>query len=326
MGVFLVTFQAVAALLGIGVVGFWIIGKRHLPASALGLLTSIAIDITLPCLVLGNIITGFSPQQFPGWWQMPLWWIGFTCVTLLLAYVTAFLVKLEYRGEFIISLLFQNAIFLPLIIIVGLFRNPNPFLVNVFLFVFLQPSLVFSTYSLFFGRKAGPQKLNWRRIVNPILIVTIIGLIIGLAGIQNYVPRFIVMILTLIGAMAVPLFMLILGGNVYNDFVYKSETKRKIYVNEVTKFTIVKNLLFPVVFWGLLIWLHPDYTTAFVIILQAAVPPITAIPILAERSGGIRAITNQFIVASFLFSIISIPLMIFVFSLFFPFPPLSLNP
>jgi len=54
MNVFLVTFQAVAALLGIGVVGFWIIGRRHIPANALALLTSIAIDISIPCLVLGT--------------------------------------------------------------------------------------------------------------------------------------------------------------------------------------------------------------------------------------------------------------------------------
>jgi len=320
MDVFLITFQAVAALLGIGLVGFWIIGKRHLPASALGLLTSIAIDITLPCLVLGNIINGFSPRQFPTWWHMPLWWIGFTLVSLVLSYLSAFLVKLEYRGEFIISLLYQNAIFLPLIVIVGLFENPNPYLINVFLFAFLQPSLVFSTYSLFFGRKAGPQNLNWRRIVNPVLLVTILGLVIGLIGIKDYIPDFIIMILTLIGAMAVPLFMLILGGNVYNDFVHEGKTNRKLYSNEVIKLIVVKNLVFPLVFLGVLIWLHPDYPTAFVIILQAAVPPITAIPILTERAGGNRAITNQFIVASFVFSIISIPAMIYLFSLFFPFP------
>jgi predicted permease len=320
MGIFLITFQAVAALLGIGLVGFWIIGRRRLPAIALGLLTNIAIDISLPCLVLGNIITDFSPQQFPRWWHLPLWWIGFTAVAFLLSFISAFSVRKEKRGEFIISLLYQNGIFLPLLVIVGLFKNPQIYLVSVFLFVFLQPSLVFSTYPLFFGQKAGPQKLNWRRIVNPVLVVTIIGLIIGLVGIKPYIPGFVVTILNLIGAMAVPLFMLILGGNVYNDLMYQEKGNRKIYMNEVIKFTLIKNLLFPMVFLGLLIWLRPDYTTAFVVILQAAVPPITAIPILTERSGGDRAITSQFIVASFVFCIVSVPLVIYLFSQFFPFP------
>ena len=187
MDVFLITFQAVAALLGIGLVGFWIIGRRHLPANALALLTNIAIDICLPSLVLGNIITDFTPQQFPDWWHLPLWWIGFTAIALFLSYISAFSVNKENRGEFIISLLYQNGIFLPLLVIVGLFRNPEVYLVSVFLFVFLQPSLVFSTYSLFFGRKAGPQKLDWRRIVNPVLVVTVIGLVIGLAVVSAFI-------------------------------------------------------------------------------------------------------------------------------------------
>jgi hypothetical protein len=82
----------------------------------------------------------------------------------------------------------------------------------------------------------------------------------------------------------------------------------------------VKNLVFPLAFLGLLIWLKPDFPVALIIIMQASVPPITAIPIFTERSGGNRAITNQFIVASFVFSITSIPAMIFLFSRFFPFP------
>ncbi len=160
----------------------------------------------------------------------------------------------------------------------------------------------------------------WKRILNPVLVVTVIGLIFGLLGLQVYVPDFILTILNLIGGMAVPLFMLILGGNVYNDFQYKEKGVRRFYFKEVVKFTLIKNLLFPLVFLSLLIWIKPDYTVAFTVILQAAVPPITAIPILTERRGGNRAITSQFIVASFVFSIVSIPLVIFIFNRFFPFP------
>jgi malate permease and related proteins len=322
MSVFLVTFQAVVALLGIGVLGFWIIGRRQMPSNALGLLSSIAIDIALPCLILANILTQFSPQSFPDWWHLPLWWLGFTIVTVILSNATSFLVKKELRGEFAMSLFFQNGIFFPLIIIAGLFGSTSTYLVELFLFIFLQASIVFATYSLFFRKQAPVAEsiFNWRRIVNPVLVVTIFGLAIGLGGVRNYVPNFLIMILTMIGAMATPLFMLILGGNVYNDFMTRTAGGQKIYTSEVIKFTLVKNLLFPLVTLGLLVWLHVDYPIAFIIILQAAVPPITAIPILAERSGGNRAVTSQFIVASFVFSIISIPAVVYLFSLFFPFP------
>jgi malate permease and related proteins len=319
MDTFAITFQAVAAMLGIGVLGFWIIGRRHIPSNVLSLLTSIAIDIAIPCVVLSNIITQFSPKEFPDWWHLPIWWIGFTAVTLALSLSTSLIAKREIRGEWAISLLFQNGIFFPLIIIGGLFKDPAVYLVQLFLFIFLQPTIVFSTYPLFFKKKS-EEPVNWQRIINPVIIVTIIGLIIGLTGISAHIPHFLIMILTLIGGMALPLFMLILGGNVYNDFKYSGKEGKKIYWWEVIKFVLVKNLLFPLVFLGLLIWLRPDYSIALIIILQAAIPPITAIPIFAERSGGNRMIASQYIVGSFIFSVVSIPLVIFIFSRYFPFP------
>jgi hypothetical protein len=216
--------------------------------------------------------------------------------------------------------LYQNGIFFPLVIIGGLFKDPAVYLVQLFLFILLQPTMVFSTYSYFFKNRPQEQVFNWKRIINPVIVFTLIGLFIGLAGVAHFIPDFLIMIVTLVGGMALPLFMLILGGNVYNDFMYSGKEGKKVYWVEVLKFILVKNLVFPLVFLGLLIWLKPDFSLALIIILQAAIPPITAIPIFAERNGGNRIIASQYIVGSFIFSIITIPLIIFLFSRYFPFP------
>jgi predicted permease len=321
MNAFLVTFQAVTALLGIGIVGFWIIGRRNIPAAALVLLTSIAIDITLPCLALGNLLINFSPQNYPQWWRMPLWFVGFQGLALLLSWAFAFIVNSKFRGEFSLSLFLQNGIFFPLIIIAGLFPGHQAgYVVTLFLFTMFQPSVAFTSYPYFFRNQAPAQGFKLSRIFNPVLIATLIGVAFGLLRISRYVPEFATMILAMIGAMAIPLFMLILGGNVYNDFKQGRAAGRGFYWAEIGKFVLVKNILFPLVFLGLLVWLKPDYPLAFIIILQAAVPPITAIPIFTERSGGNRAITSQFIVASFVASIVTIPSLFWAFTKFFPFP------
>jgi predicted permease len=114
--------------------------------------------------------------------------------------------------------------------------------------------------------------------------------------------------------------MLILGGNVYNDFMYSQKGKRRFDTGEIIKFVLMKNVLFPLVCIGLLVLLKPDFTIAFIIMLQAAVPPITAVTIFAERCGGNRAMTSQYIVGSFVFSLISIPAVVYLFGLFFPLP------
>lgn len=320
MSVFLVTLQAVFALLGIGLLGFWIIGRRRVPSDTLAFLSSLAIDIALPLLVLANLISDFSPQEYPDWWRMPLWWLGFTAVALGLSLSASFLVRKEVRREFTSSLFYQNGLFFPILIMGGIFGQGNPYLVTLFVFMIFFPSMVFSTYTLFFGKGIGKEGLNWRRIVNPVLVATIVGLIIGLARARDYIPDFLVTIVNMVGAIATPLFMLILGGNIYNDLMHKTDNGKKWYIREVAGFVVVKNIIFPLVFLALLLWLRPDFRIALTIILQAAVPPITAIPILVERCNGNRRITSQFVVASFLVSTFSIPAVIYLFSRFFPLP------
>jgi predicted permease len=320
MNVFLTTLQAVLALLGIGLLGFWIIGRKRVASDTLAFLQSLAIDIALPLLVVGNLISGFSPQLYPDWWRFPLWWLGFVTVSLALSLSASFLVRKEIRSEFTISLFYQNGLFLPILIIEGLFGQDNPYLVPLFLFVIFHPSVIFGTYTLFFGKRVQKEKLNWRRIVNPVLVATIAGLVIGLVSVNKYVPEFLITIVTMVGAITIPLIMLILGGNIYNDFMYKADNKRKWYIPEIVKFVVMKNVVFPLVYLALLLWLRPDLTVALIVIIQAAVPPITAIPILVERCGGNRQIASQCFFASFIFCIVSIPAVIYLFSRFFPIP------
>jgi predicted permease len=320
VSVFVITLEAVLALLGIGVLGFWIIGRRRVPSDTLAFLQSLAIDIALPLLVVGNLISDFSPQAYPDWWRMPLWWLGFTIVAFALSLSASFLVGKEIRSEFTISLFYQNGLFFPVLIIGGLFGGDNPYLVPLFLFLIFHPSMIFSTYTLFFGKRIQKEKLNWRRIVNPVLVATVVGLVIGLVSANEYIPRFLTTIVTMVGAIAIPLIMLILGGNIYSDFMYKADNNRRWYIREVIKFVVIKNVVFPLIFLALLLWLRPDSTIALIVMLQAAVPPITAIPIFVERCGGNRQIVSQFVVASFIFSVFSIPALIYLFNRFFPIP------
>jgi predicted permease len=320
MSVFLTTLQAVLALLGIGLLGFWIIGRRRVPSDTLAFLSSLAIDIAIPSLVIANLVSGFSTQGYPDWWHMPLWWLGFAVVALALSLSASFLVRKEIRSEFTISLFYQNGLFFPVLILEGLFGGDNPYLVPLFLFVIFHPSMIFSTYTLFFGGRIKREQLNWRRIMNPVLVATLVGLVIGLVSANDYIPEFLIIIASMVGAIATPLFMLILGGNIYGDLMYKADNRRRWYIREVVSFVVIKNVVFPLIFLALLLWLRPDSSIALIVVLQAAAPPITAIPILVERCKGNRQIASQFIVASFIFSILSIPAVIYLFNRFFPIP------
>jgi predicted permease len=116
--------------------------------------------------------------------------------------------------------------------------------------------------------------------------------------------------------MALPLVMIILGGSLYLNF----QQKGRFYFREIAKFVLVKNIIFPLAFIGVLVLLKPSYNIALLLLLQAAVPPVTAVPILTERAGGNKGITTQFVFASFVASMLTIPGAFFLFTHFFPLP------
>ena len=305
------TFESVALLLGIGVLGLMIIGRRILPREALGVLSILALDIALPSLVFVNILVNFKPSEFQGWWLLPLWWVGLTLFLGGLTAVFSLLPKPENRREFAVSLFFQNALFFPLAILTGMFGSDSPYIVDLFFFILVFPSLLFSTAHLFFG--TSQASFSWGKILNKILLATLAATLLRLTGTGDFIPDFVISALKMVGDMALPLLLLILGGSIYLDF----KDKGRFFPLEAAKFVLVKNVLFPLCALGLLMVVRPPYHVALLIILQAAVPPVTAVPILTERFGGNRDIVNQFMVTSFAASLLSIPVMMALFGVVF---------
>jgi malate permease and related proteins len=327
MHVFNITLQSVAALLAIGLLGFWIIKRHIIPENILQFLAVLAIEIALPCIVFVNIINQFSPSSSVNWWQYPLYWLVFSAITLILSLIAMFVSAKATRREFAISLFFQNGLFFPFIIITGIFGSTNAYVAVLFIFIALHPTLFFSTNHLFFkrsniqtekGLKKDEPRGNMRlgRIVNPVLVSTVLAASVKLSGTEKYLPPFILTMFQMVGGMSMPLLMLILGGSLYVDF----QTKGPIYIKEVMKFVLIKNVIFPLAFIAMLSFTRPAYPVALIIFLESAVPPITGIPIYTQRHGGNSSITNQFILGSFLFSILSIPLMFDLFTKYFPMP------
>jgi hypothetical protein len=305
------TFESVALLLGLGMLGFWMLSRRILFGEAIGFLSTLALDIALPCLVFVNIVLQFQPEDFPGWWQLPLWWLGFTVFTGSMTGLSMLAAKTGLRREFGITLFFQNGLFFPLAILTGMYGSDSPYIVHLFFFMLLFPTLFFSASHFFFGSQV--KKLDWAKIVNRVLIATILATVIRLTGVHHYVPGFLIVGLKMIGNMALPVLMIILGGNIYIDF----QNKGNLYVGEITKFLIVKNVLFPLACLFLLLLVRPPYHIALLMILQSAVPPITAVPLFVERFGGNRNLVNQFVFTSFILSLITIPFAIYLFGCFF---------
>lgn len=311
MQILSVTFTGVATLLIIGLLGFWLLRRNIITGSILPPLSFLAIDIALPCFIFVNITTKFEPSANPLWWTLPLWWAGFTVIAAIFSYLSSLTVKGEIRREFITCLFFQNGIFFPLAIISSMFGSDSAYLVDLFLLTLFYPAFFFNVAPYVNKRKS--YKINVKRVFNPVLIVTVIAVLTKIAGIDSYIPQFVISGISLTGQMAVPLLMIVLGGNIFLDF----KNTEKVFIMETLKFVAFKNFILPGIVLGLLVLIKPGYSIALILILQSAVPPVTAAPIIIEREEGNRAIAIQFLVASFLASIVSLPVIVMLFSMFF---------
>ncbi|KYK24271.1 hypothetical protein AYK25_00060 [Thermoplasmatales archaeon SM1-50] len=311
MDIFAITFQSVIVLLGIGVSGFLIVQRKVVAEDALGALSSLALDLALPCLVFVNIISSFSPQETPDWWVLPIWWLVFTGIAALLTGMFMFISHKMTRREFAMSIFLHNGLFFPLAILTGMFGSSSPYLVSLFLFMMLYPAFLFNIYPFFFGKSQ--RKINLKRIFNVVFVSTLLALTIRFADIETYIPSAVLSILSMLGAMTVPLLMLVIGGNLSLTF----QRKGKIYSVEIAKFVFIKNIMFPLMFLGVLLVIWPSYHIALLLMLQSAVPPVTALPMFIKRVGGNESIVNQFLLGSFIFSLVTIPLMMSLFTLFF---------
>ena len=160
MDIFVIVLQSVLILLGIGLIGFWITRRGIIPENVLGFLSRLAIDIALPCLVFASILVNFSPEKFPDWWQLPLWWFLFAAVSLVLTLVTMFLSRKGTRGEFGMNLLYQNGLFFPLIVISGVFGTDAPYLPQLYVLSSSTPSCSSAPTTCFSGKYAVRRASN----------------------------------------------------------------------------------------------------------------------------------------------------------------------
>lgn len=303
--------EAILLLLGIGVVGYFMLARGIAKPDILPYLSTLALEVSLPLYVFATLVQQFDPSTNGRWWAFPLWWAFFAAVTLLMALVLGRTFPADIRKESVVAMYLYNSLFVPLALIVGLFGTTSVHVAELFLFTLFSVAFYFNFYPVLFrGRteQAGPRGFarDWKKLFNPLIRMTLFTLAIILLGWSAKIPTVIVSIAQKVGDLAFTLVMLTLGGYIYLDM----RSAGRVRLGAVAQFVLFKNVVFPLVFLGIIYALQPGYNVALLLTLSAAAPPLSTIPILTARQNGDVAISNQYLVASFLASIVTVPLMI----------------
>ncbi len=298
--------EALLILFLMSACGWWLRSRKAITPAAMPVLGYIALDVALPCLIFVVIIRRFHPSGMQDWHLLPLGWVAFTLVTLPLSLAAGYAARPFVRREFRLCCFYPNALFFPLAILTEMFGADSDAVAKLFLLTFLFPAFFFNTHTMFLR---GNLRLDWRKTLHPVLLTTLAAMLICLGGFTNRVPDLLLKALQQIGAASVPLLMIVLGARIREDY----ENRGPIYWREILAFVGIRNLLFPLLFFAAFPFLHIPRELGFLLLLQAAMPPVTAAPIVVEREDGNAAFTSQLVLASYAAALVTIPLSTWLF-------------
>ena len=306
--------EAIILLLGIGAVGYFMLARGIAKPDILPYLSTLALEVSLPLYVFATLITQFDPAKNSRWWAFPLWWVLFAAVTLVLALLLGRAFPNDIRREAVSAMYLHNSLFVPLALIVALFGTTSVHVAELFLFTLFAVAFYFNFYPVLFRERAdfAGRKFfahDWKKLFNPLIRTTLFTLAIIFLGLAPKVPAVVVSVAQKVGDLAFTLVMLTLGGYIYLDM----RDAGSVRVGAVLRFILFKNIVFPLVFLGIIYAVKPQYNIGLLLLLSAAAPPLSTIPILTGRQNGDVAISNQFLVGSFLASIVTIPSMVALF-------------
>ncbi len=197
---------------------------------------------------------------------------------------------------------FSNCGFMGIPVINALYGPEAIFYVAIFLIPF---NILVYTYGvmLLSGNDAESKiKINIKKILNPVVVTSIITLIIYFAGIKT--PYVVNETVSLLGAVTTPLAMITIGSNLSYISVKEVFLDWKMYV-----FAVLRLLLFPTAIWLVFRFFIKDAMLLNVMVVIAAMPVAANVTLISNEYGGDATTVAKATFITTLLSLGSIPVL-----------------
>ncbi|MFC1566257.1 AEC family transporter [bacterium] len=319
MSNFLVSFKVIGLgtleIFLLGLTGFFLVQRKMLGKVCISTLSTLVINVTLPCLIFTSVVTRFSTEKYPSWWIYPICAILLMCAASMFGLIiTKFNKNLAEKREYISLFTFNNANYLPIPLIAAMFPKEQAETYFVYVFLFLLGFIPFmASFGVMLAAGKKFNKENIKDIFNPPLFAILSSLFIAYFGLTSYIPNILLNPMKLLGACTVPLAMIILGGIICLNFSNKLKISPKI----VIELALVKLILLPLIAFFIVKNFPVNFRSlGFIIMLQAAMPPATSLTAISEKFGGNSAFIGQVTFYIYIISLFTIPVMMGLYMYF----------
>lgn len=302
---FLTLADAVGRIMLVVLLGGVLVRRGYVQSDWIKGLAGVTVNVFTPALIFTKLIKGFDADRMPYWWLIPLG-------TVLIIGLTMALGLLLFYGDFkrksaLIGLSsLQNANYL--ILPIGLLVYPtqfDEFATYVFLVVLGISPLLWSVGKFLVVPREGAG-FDWRSFVSPPFFANFLGIGVALAGVEPYLPQFIIQPMEMLGEATVPSGNFILGAT-----IGAISFRQMPPLWDVLRVLLLKYALVPILVL-LIVWatrlMESNSLLAELLIIQAAAAPASALIIMVRNYGGDAQQIGSHMLITYLAVIISIPL------------------
>ncbi len=269
----------------------------------------LAVNVTYPCLILGNIVGNASLHDPANVWLPMLCGAGFMIGGGVLSWLAAPLFRLRegaVRRTFALACSIQNYGYLPIPIMRAIFPTGN--WMGVLFIYTLGVELVMWTAGVWAMNPRSKGAI--RNVMNPVVLSIVLGLVLNAIpwstgeGTLHWLPGSLVKVVHMLGECAVPLGLIVVGATLY-DLMSKPGWHSDAAA--AAGGVVMRLAILPLTMLGALAVLPAGMEFRHIIAVQAAMPAAVFPMIIARHYGGDEATAMRVIVMSTLVSLFTIP-------------------
>jgi malate permease and related proteins len=309
---FQTTFSAVFEVLLLTLSGYVLVKCKVLNEEGLSQLSVLTVTFLLPLFIYFQLATHFRFDRYPYWWGFPLLSLFLTFI----GYGFGHLLKKFTQGavpenEFISLLAFQNSGNIPLMIVTTLFPQVIVHELYVYILLFVIGfNLAIWTLGVMLILKKKPEKLQVNEIFNPPFLATVLTLLVIFLGWHRLIPNCVVKPIGLFGNCALPLSMLVTGGNLATIDLRDFDRKA------IGLLLATKLILMPLIAIAVVWVFRLSFGLGFLIVIEAAVPSAVTLSLMARYYQLEGKFINQGLFFTHLASVITLPIFLTLYLIF----------
>lgn len=310
MAVLFSTLNQMGFLLFLIIIGFVLVRAKLIPDTGAGVLSKLETYVLVPALVLGTFMQNFTAERIGTAGRYFLVGLIVILISIPIAIVIGrrFSKNFDLRNIYIYGLAFSNFGFMGNAVVKAMF--PEIFMEYL---IFVLPFWTFIymwgvPYLLMSSEEDRGFLAGLKRLINPMFIAMVIGIIIGLTGLP--MPAFLENGIVTLGDCMSPIAMLLTGMTIGRIDLGKTFRSVPIYVVSAIRLVIL-----PLISIGILYFLPMDRGLALCTVCALAMPLGLSTIIIPAAYGKDTSAAAGMALISHLLSCITIPVIFMIFEL-----------